>query len=85
MNESALDRFFHGVPTALFLVALIVIAVLYVYSFIWIYRDAEVRNKSGCLVVLALFFITPWPFGLLVWLACRPRLADIYPASHDDN
>ena len=43
---------------------------LIVYSFIWIYRDAEARDKPGCLVLfLAAMF---WPISFLVWLALRP-------------
>ncbi|MGB2955486.1 MAG: hypothetical protein WBB64_05890 [Anaerolineales bacterium] len=42
-------------------------------SLIWVYRDAEKRGKSGCLVAL-LVFLLEWPISLLVWLVFRPDL-----------
>lgn len=46
--------------------------VLWIASLIWIYRDAESRGKSGVLMVI-LIGIVAWPWGLLIWLAARPR------------
>jgi hypothetical protein len=40
-------------------------------SLMWVYRDAEKRGKSGCLVTPIVFLI--WPFGLVVWSIFRPK------------
>jgi hypothetical protein len=71
------------VPVVLALI--VVVLTLYVWSAVWLYRDATVRNRSGCLIVLVLFICVPWPFSLLVWLVCRPHLAEIYPSLADLN
>jgi hypothetical protein len=52
------------------------ILVLYVWSIVWAFNDAEKRGKSGCLVVLMVMLLT-WPVGLLVWIVFRPD--DQYP------
>ena len=44
-------------------------------SLIWVYRDAEKRGKSGCLVAL-LVFLLEWPISLLVWVVFRPNLKE---------
>ncbi len=41
-------------------------------SLIWVYQDAEARNKPGILVVL-LVLLFNWPIGLLLWLVFRPQ------------
>ena len=43
---------------------------LLVASLIWVYRDAEARNKSGTLVVLLVLLLN-WPLSLLLWLVFR--------------
>jgi hypothetical protein len=48
------------------------ILVVYIYSIIWAYGDAEKRGKSGCLVALLVFLVT-WPVGLIIWLLIRPE------------
>jgi hypothetical protein len=45
---------------------------LLVASLIWVYRDAEARNKSGILVVL-LVLLLDWPLSLLLWFVFRPE------------
>lgn len=45
---------------------------LLVASLIWVYRDAEARNKSGTLVVLLVLLLN-WPLSLLLWLVFRPE------------
>lgn len=45
---------------------------LVISSYVWLYRDAEARGKSGCLVSLIVFLIG-WPLSLLVWLIFRPE------------
>jgi hypothetical protein len=45
--------------------------VSFVGSLVWIYRDAELRGKSGGLVAF-LAAVLGWPITLLVWIALRP-------------
>lgn len=45
---------------------------LYIWSGVWVYRDAERRGKPGALVALLVLLIA-WPIGLLVWIALRPE------------
>ena len=53
---------------------------LLVASLIWVYRDAEVRNKSGTLVVLLVLLLN-WPLSLLLWLVFRPEDSKDLPVS----
>jgi hypothetical protein len=48
------------------------VLVLYVWSIIWAYRDAERRGKPGWLVALLVALLS-WPFSLLVWIIFRPN------------
>jgi len=50
-------------------VALILTALI--GSLFWAVNDAEKRGRSGC-VILLLFFLLPWPVGLIIWLLIRP-------------
>jgi hypothetical protein len=54
----------------------VVIAVLtilvFAWSLVWVYGDAEHRGKSGCLVLL-LIVILGWPLALVAWLVFRPE------------
>jgi hypothetical protein len=58
----------------------VVIAVLipFVYSVIWITKDAEHRGKSGFLAFLFVF-AAGWPFSLLWWVWLRPRFVEALP------
>ena len=47
------------------------IALGYIASLVWIYRDAQFRGKPA-LVVLILAGVIAWPVSLLVWIALRP-------------
>ena len=51
-----------------------------VASLLWVYQDAEARNKSGLLVVLLVLLLN-WPLSLLLWLVFRPEETDSLPAS----
>lgn len=46
--------------------------VLYIWSIIWAYRDAESRGKSGILVALLVALLS-WPLSLVLWLIVRPQ------------
>jgi hypothetical protein len=45
--------------------------ILFIWSLVWVYSDAERRGKSGCLVVI-LVLLSSWPISLLLWIASRP-------------
>ena len=77
MNDT-INNIISGIPV--FLIVLLVLAViaLYIWSFFWLYNDAQLREKSGCLVVIVLLFFVPWPWGLLIWLVCRPNIRYYY-------
>lgn len=47
--------------------------VIHIGVLIWVYSDAERRGKSGCLVMLLVFFL-PFPAGLIAWLIFRPPI-----------
>ena len=47
------------------------VLLLYVWSILWAYGDAEARNKPGCAVALLVALLS-WPIGLLVWIIFRP-------------
>lgn len=55
----------------------LVSVAFYVYSLVWVYRDAEARDTNPLLVTLMVGLIS-WPLGLLVWLLVRPDEYDIY-------
>ncbi len=47
--------------------------ILYIWSIIWVYRDAEQRRRPGILIAILVAFIA-WPLGLIVWLFIRPEV-----------
>jgi hypothetical protein len=55
----------------IFPVVMFIFAIL-AASLVWVYRDAEARNKSGILVALLVLLLN-WPIGLLLWLVFRPE------------
>ena len=50
----------------------LVILVIYIWSIVWAYQDAEKRGKPGWLVAIIVALLA-WPLGLLVWLLVRPN------------
>lgn len=44
---------------------------LFVGSIVWVFKDAQTRGKSGCLVAILVAFLC-WPLGLVAWLVFRP-------------
>ena len=46
---------------------------IYIYSIVWVYRDANRRGKSGILVALLVALIS-WPISLIVWLIVRDKV-----------
>lgn len=61
------------VPHTMFVLILLGFAIVYIYSIIWAYGDAEDRGKSGCLVALLVLLLS-WPVGLIAWLVFRPEV-----------
>ncbi|WP_114782421.1 hypothetical protein [Botryobacter ruber] len=47
--------------------------ILYFWSIIWAYKDAERRRRSGILIALLVAFVA-WPLGLIIWLLIRPSV-----------
>lgn len=58
-------------PVEFWLLILLSLLLLY-FSIRWVYRDAESRGKSGCLVAVMIALIS-WPASLLLWLVFRPE------------
>lgn len=56
----------------LFILLIAIILTAVVGSLFWAVNDAEKRGRSGCLILL-LFFLLPWPTGLIIWLLVRPQ------------
>ena len=56
------------------------VLVLLAASLVWVYRDAEKRDKSGILVALLVLLLN-WPVSLLLWLVFRPDGNGAAPAS----
>ncbi|MCC9136923.1 hypothetical protein ACFSKU_05145 [Pontibacter silvestris] len=45
--------------------------LLYIWSIIWAYNDAQKRRRPGILVAIMVAFLA-WPIGLVLWLIIRP-------------
>ena len=56
-----------------FILSLCIIGILYVFiwSLVWVYRDAKKRGQRASLVVL-LVALMNWPVSILLWLVIRP-------------
>ncbi len=50
----------------------IITLIIYFWSIVWTYKDAEKRGRPGWLVALLVAIIS-WPLSLFVWLLIRPR------------
>ena len=62
----------HVVAFAILFVGVLFL-ILYVWSIVWAYSDAEDRGQSGCIIAL-LLFLGSWPLGLIAWLIFRPEV-----------
>ena len=69
--ENGDGSFFFGLGIIGIVLALVVL-VLYIWSIIWAYNDAERRGKPGWLVAILVALLS-WPLGLLLWLLFRPK------------
>jgi len=61
-------------PLYMVLPILLVVSVLFIGSLIWIYRDAQKRQKHGWLAVIFATVVF-WPCSLILWLWLRPKKA----------
>jgi len=60
-------------PAIVVIPALFLVLLGFVFSLVWLYRDAKKREKNGFLAIL--FLITAWPASLLWWIWLRPPVA----------
>ncbi|MCJ8166751.1 hypothetical protein MKJ04_18030 [Pontibacter sp. E15-1] len=68
--------FFLGMGIIGMLLGLLIL-IVYVWSIVWSYKDAEQRNRPGWLVAIVVAFLA-WPLGLFVWLLVRPNHTKAY-------
>lgn len=68
--ENNWGDFFGGLGIIGLFIGLLIL-VLYIWSIVWVYRDAERRSKPGWLVALLVALLS-WPIGLLIWFIFRP-------------
>ncbi len=47
--------------------------IVYIWSIVWSYRDAERRGKPGWLVALLVALLS-WPLSLIIWVLFRPGI-----------
>ena len=52
---------------------IIIIVSVFIWSLVWVYKDAEARGKKGILVVIVVACIS-WPVSLLLWMLIRPEM-----------
>jgi len=73
VSEVGMDPYGNLMPvwTGVSLLVGLAFLALFAGSLIWLYQDAESRDKAGCLWVLIAWFT--WPFGLLAYLLLRDR------------
>ncbi|MFC6998812.1 hypothetical protein [Rufibacter roseus] len=63
--------FFLGFGIVALVLALVGL-VLYIWSIVWVYNDANRRGKPG-LIIAILVALFAWPFGLILWMLVRPN------------
>jgi uncharacterized membrane protein YhaH (DUF805 family) len=63
--------FFTSGPLVFSVPVFIAYIALFIFSLVWVYRDANDRGKSG-LVALLLILLTGWPFSFIWWFWLRP-------------
>jgi hypothetical protein len=49
----------------------LILVVLIIWSLVWAYTDAQLRNKPGWAVALLILFLF-WPISILIWIVFRP-------------
>ncbi|TWT96605.1 hypothetical protein Pla108_23740 [Botrimarina colliarenosi] len=64
--------FVQAISLFLGILILAAVAIAYVYSIVWAYRDALARQKPALLVALVVALLPSWPLGLILWCLFRP-------------
>jgi hypothetical protein len=59
-----------------YLILVVVLICIPLWTTVWAYRDANSRGKPGFLVALMVLVLV-WPIGLLFWLITRPDKPDL--------
>ncbi|NDK55836.1 hypothetical protein [Pontibacter fetidus] len=70
-----MENFFAGIGLVGLILGLAMF-ILYCWSVVWAYKDAQRRNKPGWLVAIMVALLA-WPIGLVVWLIFRPSVAEL--------
>ncbi|MEJ8757012.1 hypothetical protein WG947_08400 [Pontibacter sp. H259] len=70
MMDTGMEDMFAGIGLVGIILG-IALLVLYIWSVVWAYKDANRRGKPGWLVALMVALLS-WPVGLIVWLLFRP-------------
>ena len=60
-----------AVGIAFFAIIAVISTYLFIWSLVWVYRDARGRGYNPALVTL-LVALLKWPVSLLLWLVIRP-------------
>ncbi|MBB6610695.1 hypothetical protein H7F15_06575 [Pontibacter sp. Tf4] len=70
-----IDDFWAGFGIIGIIVGLVLL-VLYIWSVVWAYKDANRRGKPGWLVAVLVALLS-WPLGLVLWLLFRPNTTNL--------
>jgi hypothetical protein len=73
--EMNMDNFWAGFGIIGIIIGLVLL-VLYCWSVVWAYKDANRRGKPGWLVAI-LVALMSWPLGLVLWLLFRPNTTNL--------
>jgi hypothetical protein len=73
--EMNIDNFWAGFGIIGIIIGLVLL-VLYCWSVVWAYKDANRRGKPGWLVAI-LVALMSWPLGLVLWLLFRPNTTNL--------
>ncbi|MBJ6119142.1 hypothetical protein JAO76_13115 [Pontibacter sp. BT310] len=70
-----MDNFWAGFGIIGIIIGLVLL-VLYCWSVVWAYKDANRRGKPGWMVAI-LVALMSWPLGLVLWLLFRPNTTNL--------
>ncbi|MBR0571570.1 hypothetical protein KB205_13120 [Microvirga sp. STS03] len=73
--EMNMDNFWAGFGIIGIIIGLVLL-VLYCWSVVWAYKDANRRGKPGWMVAI-LVALMSWPLGLVLWLLFRPNTTNL--------
>lgn len=65
------ESFYEGLGITALVLGLLV-AVIFIASTVWVYKDAKKRGMNGTIVALLVALIG-WPLSILVYLVLRPK------------